>query len=309
MPNIIFMGTPDFSVPILKDLNEKYGVDLVVSQPDKPVGRKRVMTPPKVAAAAHELGVDVYQPEDIKAAEALERLKSVSPDIIVTAAYGQILPKALLELPKYGAVNVHASLLPKLRGGAPIHHAVMRGEEETGITIMYMAEGLDSGDIISQKELPILPDDNTGTLHDKLSRLGSELLLETLPAILDGSNERTPQEHASATYSPNITKEDERLTFDRPALQVFNHIRGLSPFPGAYTKLEDKRFKIYGAKLTGEKTAGLPGEILGAHEEGFLIATEDDKLLITDVQLAGKKKVTAKEFIQNREDLIGHLLG
>ncbi|SOC37981.1 methionyl-tRNA formyltransferase [Salinicoccus kekensis] len=309
MPNIIFMGTPDFSVPILKDLNEAYGVDLVVSQPDKPVGRKRIMTPPKVAAAARELDIDVYQPENIKDEEAMRKLESIDPDIIVTAAYGQILPKALLELPKHGAVNVHASLLPKYRGGAPIHHAVMAGEEKTGITIMYMAEGLDSGDIISQKEIPILEEDDTGSLHDKLSRLGSELLLETLPSIFDGSNESIPQEHASATYSPNVSKEDERLDFGRPAHEVFNHIRGLSPFPGAYTKLGDKRLKIYGAKPTGEKTAKPAGEILGVHDEGFLVAAEDEALLITEVQLAGKKKTTAKEFIQNRQDLVGQSLG
>lgn len=309
MPNIIFMGTPDFSVPILKDLNEAYGVDLVVSQPDKPVGRKRIMTPPKVAAAARELDIDVYQPENIKDEEAMRKLESIDPDIIVTAAYGQILPKALLELPKHGAVNVHASLLPKYRGGAPIHHAVMAGEEKTGITIMYMAEGLDSGDIISQKEIPILEEDDTGSLHDKLSRLGSELLLETLPSIFDGSNESIPQEHASATYSPNVSKEDERLDFGRPAQEVFNHIRGLSPFPGAYTKLGDKRLKIYGAKLTGEKTAKPAGEILGVHDEGFLVAAEDEALLITEVQLAGKKKTTAKEFIQNRRDFVGQSLG
>lgn len=309
MPNIIFMGTPDFSVPILKDLHEKYGVDLVVSQPDKPVGRKRVMTPPKVAAAAHDLNIKVFQPENIKDDDALETLKSVNPDIIVTAAYGQILPITLLELPKYGAVNVHASLLPAFRGGAPIHHAVMHGTEKTGITIMYMAEGLDSGDIISQSEIPILEADNTGTLHDRLSVLGSKLLLETLPSIFEGSNKSTPQDHDSATYSPNIQKEDELLDFDRPAVQVFNHIRGLSPFPGAYTELQGKRFKIYGAALTGEKTNGHPGEILSVHDEGFLVAANDEKLLITEVQLAGKKKVTAKEFIQNRENLIGQLLG
>ncbi|MCD2136610.1 methionyl-tRNA formyltransferase [Salinicoccus halitifaciens] len=309
MPNIIFMGTPDFSVPILKDLNAAYGVDLVVSQPDKPVGRKRIMTPPKVAAAANELDIEVYQPENIKDEEAMRKLESIDPDIIVTAAYGQILPKALLELPKHGAVNVHASLLPKFRGGAPIHHAVMAGAEKTGITIMYMAEGLDSGDIISQREIPILEEDDTGALHDKLSRLGSELLLQTLPSILEGSNESIPQDHASATYSPNISKEDERLDLDRPAQEVFNHIRGLSPFPGAYTKLGDKRLKIYGAKLTGEKTAKPAGEILGVHDEGFLVAAGDEKLLITEVQLAGKKRTSAKEFIQNRRDLVGQSLG
>ena len=309
MPNIVFMGTPDFSVPILKDLHEKHGVDLVVSQPDKPVGRKRIMTPPKVAAAAEELNIKVFQPDNIKDASSMETLKNAEPDIIVTAAYGQILPKELLELPRFGAINVHASLLPKFRGGAPIHHALLQGEETTGITIMYMAEGLDSGDIISQSAINISDEDNTGTLHDKLSRLGSELLLETLPAIFEGENNKTPQNHAEATYSPNISKEDELLDFNKPAGQVFNHIRGLSPFPGAYTLLEGKRFKIYGAQLTGEKTDRSAGEILSLGEDGILVAAGVDTLLITEVQLAGKKKTAANDFGRNRQDLTGTLLG
>src|SRR5699024_1181230 len=309
MPNIIFMGTPDFSVPILKDLHEAYGVDLVVSQPDKPVGRKRVMTPPKVAAAAEELGIKVFQPDNIKDASSIEVLKEADPDIIVTAAYGQILPKELLELPAYGAINVHASLLPKFRGGAPIHHAILQGEKTTGITIMYMAEGMDSGDIISQSAIDIKDEDDTGILHDKLSRLGSELLLDTLPAIFEGRNNKTEQNHDEATYSPNISKEDELLDFNRSAVEVFNHIRGLSPFPGAYTMLEDKRFKIYGAKLTGSKTDKPAGEILSVDEDGIHVAAADEAVLITEVQLAGKKKTAADDFGRTRQDLTGTLLG
>lgn len=309
MPNIIFMGTPDFSVPILKDLHEIHGVDLVVSQPDKPVGRKRVMTPPKVAAAAEALGIKVFQPDNIKDAASIEVLREVEPDIIVTAAYGQILSKELLDLPKYGAINVHASLLPKYRGGAPIHHALLAGEKTTGITIMYMAEGLDSGDIISQSAIDIKDQDDTGILHDKLSLLGSELLLETLPAIFEGRNNKTAQNHAEATYSPNISKEDELLDFNRSAVEVCNHIRGLSPFPGAYTMLEDKRFKIYGAELTGDKTDGHAGEILSIDEDGIHVAAADESVLITEVQLAGKKKTAANDFGRNRQDLTGTLLG
>lgn len=309
MPNIIFMGTPDFSVPILKDLHETHGVDLVVSQPDKPVGRKRVMTPPKVAAAAEELGIKVFQPDNIKDASSIEMLRKVKPDIIVTAAYGQILPKELLELPVYGAINVHASLLPKFRGGAPIHHAVLQGEKTTGITIMYMAEGLDSGDIISKAAIDIKDEDDTGILHDKLARLGSELLLDTLPSILEGRNNKTEQNHDEATYSPNISKEDELLDFNRSAVEVFNHIRGLSPFPGAYTMLEEKRFKIFGAKLTGRKTDKSAGEILSVDEDGIYVAAADEAVLITEVQLAGKKKTAAGDFGRTRQDLTGKLLG
>lgn len=309
MPNIVFMGTPDFSVPILKDLHEAHGVDLVVSQPDKPVGRKRVMTPPKVAAAAEVLGIKVFQPDDIKEQSAVEVLKEAAPDIIVTAAYGQILSKELLELPKYGAINVHASLLPKFRGGAPIHHALLAGEKTTGITIMYMAEGLDSGDIIAQSAIDIKDEDDTGILHDKLSMLGSELLLDTLPAIFEERNNKTEQNHAEATYSPNISKADELLDFNRTAVEVFNHIRGLSPFPGAYTMLEGKRFKLYGAKLTGKKTNRPAGEILTNDEDGISVATADEAVLITEVQLAGKKKTAANDFGRNRQDLTGTVLG
>lgn len=309
MPNIIFMGTPDFSVPILKDLHETYGVDLVVSQPDKPVGRKRVMTPPQVVSAAKELDIKVFQPSNIKDASSIEVLKKMEPDIIVTAAYGQILSKELLELPEFGAVNVHASLLPKFRGGAPIHHALLAGEKTTGITIMYMAEGLDSGDIIAQSAIDIKDEDDTGILHDKLSLLGSELLLDTLPSIFEGENNKTAQNHAEATYSPNISKEDELLDFNRTAVEVFNHIRGLSPFPGAYTMLEDKRFKIYGAKLTGNKTGRPAGEILSIDEDGIHVAAGDETVLITEVQLAGKKKTAANDFGRNRQDLTGTVLG
>lgn len=309
MPNIVFMGTPDFSVPILKDLHEAHGVDLVVSQPDKPVGRKRVMTPPKVAAAAEVLGIKVFQPDDIKEQSAVEVLKEAAPDIIVTAAYGQILSKELLELPKYGAINVHASLLPKFRGGAPIHHALLAGEKTTGITIMYMAEGLDSGDIIAQSAIDIKDEDDTGILHDKLSMLGSELLLDTLPSIFEERNNKTEQNHAEATYSPNISKADELLDFNRTAVEVFNHIRGLSPFPGAYTMLGGKRFKLYGAKLTGKKTNRPAGEILTNDEDGISVATADEAVLITEVQLAGKKKTAANDFGRNRQDLTGTVLG
>lgn len=308
MTKIIFMGTPDFSVPILEAVHKEYEIDLVISQPDRPVGRKRVMTAPPVVAAAKELGISVYQPENVSK-DGLETIEQMKPDLIITAAYGQLLSEAILQAPRLGAINVHASLLPKHRGGAPIHRSIIEGDEKTGVSIMYMEKTLDSGDVIAQKEVPILNVDNVGTLHDKLSTLGRDLLLEVLPSILNSTNDRTPQNHDEATFSPNISKNDEYIDFDRSARDVFNHIRGLNPFPGGYTKLDGKRLKLYNAKFTDEKTTEPAGKILEITEDGFMVATKDELLLITEVQPAGKKRIQAVDFINNNPNLVGLILG
>lgn len=309
MVNIVFMGTPDFSVSILEKVHAEYGVSLVVSQPDKPVGRKRVLTAPPVADKATSLNIDLFQPEKIKDDDAFKKIESYQPDIIITAAYGQILPKRLLDLPEFGAVNVHASLLPKHRGGAPIHRAILNGDSESGVTIMYMAEGLDSGDIISQVKTPITDEDNTGTLHDKLSVLGGDLLMETLPAVFNKTNERTEQNHDEKTISPNISKADEVLDFNQPARAVFNHIRGLSPFPGAYTTLDGQRLKIYAASLTEETTDQSPGVITGSDDSGVYVAAADGVVLLTELQPSGKKRMSAGQFQNSRQNLTGTQLG
>ncbi|CAD2076955.1 methionyl-tRNA formyltransferase [Phocicoccus pinnipedialis] len=308
MTKIIFMGTPDFSVPILEAVHKEYEIDLVISQPDRPVGRKRVMTAPPVVAAAKELGISVYQPENVSK-DGLETIEQMKPDLIITAAYGQLLSEAILQAPRLGAINVHASLLPKHRGGAPIHRSIIEGDEKTGVSIMYMEKTLDSGDVIAQKEVAILNVDNVGTLHDKLSTLGRDLLLEVLPSILNSTNDRTPQNHDEATFSPNISKNDEYIDFDRSARDVFNHIRGLNPFPGGYTKLDGKRLKLYNAKFTDEKTTEPAGKILEITEDGFMVATKDELLLITEVQPAGKKRIQAVDFINNNPNLVGLILG
>ncbi|WP_411844032.1 methionyl-tRNA formyltransferase [Salinicoccus sp. HZC-1] len=307
---IIFMGTPDFSVPVLKALHERHPVSMVISQPDKPVGRKRTLTPPPVAAAAKALDIPLYQPERIKEEEAVERIREVNPDLMITAAYGQILPKALLDIPRLGAVNVHASLLPRHRGGAPIHRSVLEGDTQTGVSIMYMEEGLDSGDVISQSATPISDDDNTGTLHDRLSEIGADLLLDTLPSILDETNDRTPQDAGEVTVSPNISKADELLDWNRDARDVFNHIRGLSPWPGAYTIFNDKRLKIYGANKPADRSDKNPGAITAVTDSGFTVACGDGYTIeVTEVQLSGKKKTNAHHFTAGRQDLIGAHLG
>lgn len=308
MTKIIFMGTPDFSVPVLKNLHEKYPVALVISQPDRPVGRKRVLTSPPVAQVAKELEIPVYQPENVSK-EGIEKIKEINPDLIITAAYGQLLSEELLNIPKQGAINVHASLLPKHRGGAPIHRSIIEGDKETGISIMYMEKSLDSGDIISQKAIPILDEDNVGTLHDKLSTLGSRLLLETLPSILDGTNKRRRQDHNAATFSPNISKKDEYVSFDREVREVFNHIRGLNPWPGGYTTVEGERLKLYESKLTNEATTEQPGKIIEITTDGFLVATKDELLEITEVQPAGRTRILATDYINNNPGLVGVVLG
>ncbi len=309
MTKIIFMGTPDFSVPILKELHKEYGVDLVISQPARPVGRKKVMTDPPVAAAAKLLGIELYQPETMNSEEALKIVSDIEPDLIITAAFGQLLPENILNVPAKGSLNVHASLLPKHRGGAPIHRALINGDSETGVTIMYMAKKLDAGDIIAAESIQIEDADNTGTLFDKLSRVGASLLMKTLPDVIEGTNQRTPQVDSEATFSPNILKTDEIISFNKPARDVFNHIRGLAPWPVGHTMQDDKRLKIFAAELTNETADAAPGTITGKSDNGFLVAAADGLVNITEVQLAGKKKNNALDFINNNSDLIGTKLG
>ena len=234
---VVFMGTPDFSVPVLEGLIENYQVIGVVTQPDRRVGRRQevVFSPVKEVALKHQ--ISLFQPEKIRSN--YDDILALEPDIIITCAYGQIIPKEILEYPKYGCINVHASLLPKLRGGAPIHHAIIDGYDKTGITIMYMDEAMDSGDIISQRETKILDTDTVESLHDRLSRLGRELLMDTLPSILDGSAKRIKQDLASVTYAYNIQREEEYLDFNKTSIELYNQIRGLSPFPGRSRIIND----------------------------------------------------------------------
>ncbi|CDZ99463.1 Methionyl-tRNA formyltransferase [Jeotgalicoccus saudimassiliensis] len=309
MTKIIFMGTPDFSVPILKELHKEYGVDLVISQPARPVGRKKVMTDPPVAAAAKLLGIELYQPETMKSEEAFKIVSDLNPDLIITAAFGQLLPEEILNIPALGSLNVHASLLPKHRGGAPIHRALIDGDEETGVTIMYMAKKLDAGDIVSARSIKIEDSDNTGTLFNKLSSIGASLLMDTLPAVIDGTNGRTPQNDSEATFSPNILKSDEVISFNKPAREVFNHIRGLAPWPVGHTILGDKRLKIFAAEPAEGNPGKTPGTITGKSDNGFFVQAADGLVNITEVQLAGRKKNNALDFINNNSDLIGTKLG
>lgn len=303
------MGTPDFSVPILEKLHEQFNVDLVVSQPDRPVGRKRQLTPPAVAKKAADLEIDLYQPEKISHPESIEKIESYNPDIIITAAYGQLLSEDILNIPELGCVNVHASLLPNHRGGAPIHRSIIEGDKETGVTLMYMAKELDAGDIIASVKTDILDRDTVGTLHDRLSELGTELLINELPLILNKENNRIPQKDAEATFSPNIEKDDEYVDFNRSARDIFNHIRGLNPFPGSYTTINSQRLKLYLSKILESKSKETPGKIIKDTKDGFIVSTNDFDVEILEVQPSGRKRMPAFQFIENNQSLIGQVFG
>ena len=300
---VVFMGTPEFAVPILESLIEYTDVVLVVSQPDKPVGRKHIITPSPVKKLAMERGIKVITPEKIK--DDYQAIEEAHPDLIVTCAYGQIIPKAVLDIPRLGPINVHASLLPKLRGGAPIHRALMEGYDKTGITIMYMDEGMDSGDIISQREVDILPLDTLDTLSVKLKEVGSELLIDTLPSIIEGTNERKKQDADEVTFARIIKKEEELIDFDRPTEEVYNHIRGLSSVPGAYFEMNGKKVKAYSAKLGEGK--GEVGVINAVYKNGFGVGTADGEIIITCIKPEGKNKVSVQDYFNGikKETLLG----
>jgi len=308
--NIVFMGTPDFAVPSLRALLEAgYAVKAVVTQPDRPVGRKKVLTPTPVKEEALARGIPVLQPIRLRSPEAVADVAAFAPDLIVTAAYGQILPKAVLDMPKYGCINVHGSLLPKHRGGAPIQRAIMNGDAVTGVTIMYMAEGLDTGDMIAKAETPIRPEDDAGTLFERLSGIGARLLLDTLPSILDGSAPRIPQNEAEATYSPNLTRDDERIDWSRPAAAIVNQLRGLSPRPGAFTLWNGDVFKIWKASGALPGSGAEPGTVLDIGPDGLRVATGDGVFVATEVQPAGKKALPVAEFARSGLMKKGDVLG
>lgn len=313
MNKVVFMGTPDFSVPVLKRLiNDRYEVIAVVTQPDRPVGRKKTLTPPPVKVEAEKHQIPVLQPEKIRNSTELQNIIEMKPDLIVTAAFGQILPKELLDAPKYGCINVHASLLPELRGGAPVHYAIIQGKKKTGITIMYMVEKLDAGDIISQVEVPISDSDNVGTLFNKLSEAGAELLSETIPKLINGEIKPIPQNNELATFASNIKREQEKIDWTKSGEEIYNHIRGLNPWPVAYTTLDGNVIKVWESEkipLTEQKA---PGMIVQRMKDGFIVATGNTTgIKIKELQPSGKKKMTAAQFLNGAGSQlsIGTILG
>ena len=325
---IVFMGTPEFaSVQLSALVSAGYNVVAAITQPDKPVGRKQVLTPPPVKELAATLGIPVYQPDTLRGAEFSALLDELDPGLIAVAAYGKILPANVLEYPKFGCINVHASLLPRWRGAAPINRAIMAGDTVTGITIMRMDEGLDTGDMILWEELPILPDDNYGSLHDKLAQLGAKLLCSALELIFAGTAEYIPQS-GEPTYAPKIASEDGLLDFTRPALELHNIIRGLSPEPLAYCNLRGKKLKIASSQYVPADSPDapvippdtLPGTVVAVNDsilEGCKILRCDDTitvacgrdfLKISQILPAGKRMMCASDFYRGRNICAGDKL-
>ena len=311
---IVFMGTPKFAVPVLEMLIEKYGVDLVITQPDKKVGRKKVLTAPPVKILAEEKGIRVLQPEKISGDEdVLAELKELNPDIIITAAYGQLVPETILEIPKYKCINVHGSLLPKLRGGAPIQYSILEDHGKTGITIMYMVKKLDAGDMISKVEVDILDSDNYESLHDKLSIAGRDLLKETLPNIFTGNIAPEKQDDSLATFARNILREDEKIDWNKSARQIFNQIRALDPTPGAFTYLDENILKIWNSEVVDLEenfSSKKVGTIIKQDKKHiYLLCGENTVLKVKELQISGKKRMPVVNFLSNKKDYVGTILG
>lgn len=299
---IVFMGTASFSKAVLEKLLENnYNIIAVVTQPDRYVGRKRVLTMPDVKVVALEHHLPVYQPSKIK--EEYQDIVALEPDLIITAAYGQIVPEAVLNAPKIGCINVHASLLPKYRGGAPVHYAIIEGDEVTGVTIMYMVKKMDAGNIISQRTVNIGKEETTGELYERLSDVGADLLIETLPSILKGTNDSIIQDESLVTYSPTISREQEKIDFNKSAIQVYNQVRGMNPWPGAYTTYQGKVVKIWAGKVHDCKNANehhghqANGTIVKIFKDAIGVKTGDGIYLITEFQLAGKKRMLVKDYL------------
>ena len=304
---IVFMGTPDFAVASLRRLVEDgHEIAGVFTQPDKPGNRKKMTSPP-VKQYALSKGIPVYQPDRMRGEEPLALLRSLEPELTVVAAYGQILPEDVLEVPKLGSVNVHASVLPKYRGAAPINWAILNGERETGVTIMYMAKKLDAGDMIRVRKTPIAPDEDAEALFARLAALGAELLSETIPAIADGTAARTPQNDAEATYAPMLTREMSPIDWGKDSETIVNQVRGLTPWPCASMTIDGRTVKVWRAEPGG--TASDPAGTLRAAKRGIEAACGDGKtVLITELQPEGGKRMAAGAWLNGKRVAVGTIL-
>ena len=289
------MGTPEFAVPILEKINSKHQVVLVVSQPDTYNKKKKKYLFSPVKELAIRLGLPIFQPEKIK--DEQEKILNLEADLIITAAYGQFIPKEILNHPRYRSINVHGSLLPKYRGGAPIQRSIINGDEKTGISIIYMTPKMDAGDILMMSEIPILESDTSDSLFEKLSLLGSEMILEVISDLETGNVKPLKQNPSEVTFAYNLTKEDELLDFNKTAREVFNRIRGLNSNPGAYFRLDGQDLKVYGSMVASYKTDEGPGRIINLSKDSFDISCKDGTVLqITEIQLPSKKRMTVRDF-------------
>lgn len=306
---ILFMGTPEFAVPSLKALHEKHEIIGVFTKVDKPNlrGGKIKFVPVKEYALENNLAV--YQPNSVKTEETINIIRELNPDLIAVVAYGKILPKELIEIPKFGVINVHSSLLPKYRGAAPIHAAIINGDTETGVTVQYIAEELDAGDIILKGETPIFQEDNLGTLHDRLAEIGAKTLMEAVNLIFEGKAPRIPQEHEKATFVRPIKKEETRVNWDTTSLEIFNFVRGMNPFPTAFTTYDEKIFKLYSVEIINSRYNGMAGEIVEFIKgEGPVVKTKDGAVILKEVKPEGKKTLKGNDIINGNYFKIGSIL-
>ena len=300
--NIIFMGTPGFAVPSLEKLYESgHNVVLVVTQPDKPFGRGKKLKKSEVKETAEKLGLEIFQPDKIKKQENIDVLKSYNPDAIVVVAYGQILSREILTLPKYGCINVHPSLLPKLRGAAPLNWAIINGEYKTGVTTMQMDTGLDTGDMLLKAEVEIDEEMNVGDLHDILMHKGADLLIETLVKL--EKNEIVPQKQddSLSTYAPMLDNENRKINWSLPAKNIHNLIRGLSPWPAAYFTMDEKTIKVYKSSYINDSTDYVPGYIIKAGKEGIFVKAKDGIVILKEIQMPGKNKMTVEAYLRGNK--------
>lgn len=301
---VVFMGTPDFAVPCLQKLiDEKYYIAAVVTQPDRPKGRGKKMVAPPVKELAEKYNIPVFQPEKVRNPEFIEVLRSIAPDLIVVIAFGQILPKEILDIPTYGCINVHGSLLPKYRGAAPIQWAIINGEKITGVTTMFMDEGMDTGDMILKKEIFIEPEYTAGDLHNIMAPVGAELLKETLNELIRGNIKREKQDENEATYAPMLKKENGLIDWSQPSYKIVNLIRGLSPWPSAYTFYKDQMIKIWKAEVYDKiYEFNAIGEIVEViKNKGLIVKTGDSSLLITEIQAPNGKRMTVEEYLRGHD--------
>ena len=306
---IVFMGTPDFAVDCLEALVQNgHEVLLVMSQPDKPQGRKMILTPPAVKVCAQELGLATYQPITLRDGEAAERIRQLAPDLIVVVAYGKIIPQEILDLPRYGCVNVHASLLPELRGAAPIQHSILQGKKVTGVTTMQLDAGMDTGDILLVKETDILPDETAGELFDRLKVLGAQLLIQTINGLQNGSIQPKKQDDSKATYASMLDKSMAPVDWSQTAQQVHDHIRGLDPWPGASTVINGKTVKLSRSHM-GSPCGKAAGEVVGAEKELEVCCGDGCTVIIRELQAQGKSKLPAPDFLRGFKIEKGTVLG
>lgn len=304
---VIFMGTPEFAVPSLEVLLKHHEVVAVVTQPDKPKGRGKKVAFSPVKQRAMEAGIEVLQPTKVRDTEFIEKLKTYGTELIAVTAFGQILPEEILNMPKYGCINVHGSLLPKYRGAAPLQWSVINGEQQTGVTTMYMAKGMDTGDMLLKQSITILPNDTYGSIHDKLCVIGAELLLKTIEGLQKGTLERIPQNEKEASYAPMLTKETGHIDWAKKSQEIICLIHGLDPAPTAYTVYNGEVLKIWQAENT-DFISGKIGEITAITKKGFVVTTGDGSVLVTEVQAKGKKRMAADAYLRGHSMEIGTIL-